>query len=350
MTTEVSAPSSEQLLDELGRPLHSLRVSVIDRCDLRCSYCMPEPEYSWLPSSDILSFDEISTLAETFAGLGVSRVRITGGEPLLRADLDQLVSRLRQIPSIREIALTTNGTQLARWAERLRNAGLDRVTVSLDSLRPDRFAHLTRRADLSKVLDGIEGVKAAGFTGLKINVVVMRGFNDDELVDLVEFGERVGAEIRFIEYMDVGGATRWSADQVVSSAEIVEHIQKRCGPVRAQENQGHAPARRFELSNGQRFGVIASVTEPFCSACDRSRLTADGIWYLCLYAQDGIDLRQVLRKEGADAGLADLIRKAWNKRQDRGAELRRSTSERGALYQIEQLQKDPHREMHTRGG
>ncbi len=350
MTTEVSAPSSEQLLDELGRPLHSLRVSVIDRCDLRCSYCMPEPEYSWLPSSDILSFDEISTLAETFAGLGVSRVRITGGEPLLRADLDQLVSRLRQIPSIREIALTTNGTQLARWAERLRNAGLDRVTVSLDSLRPDRFAHLTRRADLSKVLDGIEGVKAAGFTGLKINVVVMRGFNDDELVDLVEFGERVGAEIRFIEYMDVGGATRWSADQVVSSAEIVEHIQKRCGPVRAQGNQGHAPARRFELSNGQRFGVIASVTEPFCSACDRSRLTADGIWYLCLYAQDGIDLRQVLRKEGADAGLADLIRKAWNKRQDRGAELRRSTSERGALYQIEQLQKYPHREMHTRGG
>ena len=350
MTTEVSAPSSEQLLDELGRPLHSLRVSVIDRCDLRCSYCMPEPEYSWLPSSDILSFDEISTLAETFAGLGVSRVRITGGEPLLRADLDQLVSRLRQIPSIREIALTTNGTQLARWAERLRNAGLDRVTVSLDSLRPDRFADLTRRADLPKVLDGIESVKAAGFTGLKINVVVMRGFNDDELVDLVEFGERVGAEIRFIEYMDVGGATRWSADQVVSSAEIVEHIQERCGPVRAQGNQGHAPARRFELSSGQRFGVIASVTEPFCSACDRSRLTADGIWYLCLYAQDGIDLRQVLRKEGADAGLADLIRKAWNKRQDRGAELRRSTSERGALYQIEQLQKYPHREMHTRGG
>ena len=350
MTTEASAPSSEQLLDEVGRPLNSLRVSVIDRCDLRCSYCMPEPEYSWLPSSDILSFDEISALVGTFAGVGVTRVRITGGEPLLRGDLDQLVGRLRLIPSIREIALTTNGTQLARWAERLRGAGLDRVTVSLDSLRPERFARLTRRDDLPRVLDGIEGAAAAGFTRLKINVVVMRGFNDDELVDLVEFGERVGAEIRFIEYMDVGGATKWSADQVVSSAEIVDHIQKRCGLVRAQGSQGHAPARRFQLPNGQWFGVIASVTQPFCSACDRSRLTADGIWYLCLYAQDGINLRQALRKEGAEHGLADLIREAWNKRKDRGAELRSSTSERGALYQIEQLKKHPHREMHTRGG
>ena len=350
MTTEVSAPSQEHLLDKLGRPLSSLRISVIDRCDLRCSYCMPEPEYAWLPSSDILNFDEISTLVGTFAGLGVTRLRISGGEPLLRGDLDQLVGRLRQIPSIREIALTTNGTQLARWAQRLRVAGLDRVTVSLDSLRPERFARLTRRDELPRVLDGIQAAAAAGFTGLKINVVVIRGFNDDELVDLVEFGERLGAEIRFIEYMDVGGATRWTADQVVSSAEILEHIRRRYGPVRAEGSQGHAPARRFELPNGQRFGVIASVTEPFCSACDRSRLTADGIWYLCLYAQDGIDLRHNLRKGEAEADLADLIRTAWSQRQDRGAELRSSTAARGALYQIEQLQKYPHREMHTRGG
>jgi cyclic pyranopterin phosphate synthase len=350
MTIEAPAHSSDQLLDELGRPLNSLRVSVIDRCDLRCAYCMPEPEYTWLPSSDILSFDEISALVGIFARLGVTRVRITGGEPLLRADLDQLVGRLRQIPNIREIALTTNGTQLRRWADRLRAAGLDRITVSLDSLRPERFAQLTRRDDLPKVLEGIERTGAAGFSGLKINVVVMRGFNDDELVELVEFAERVGAEIRFIEYMDVGGATRWSADQVVSSAEIVEHIEKRCGPVRVQGSQGHAPAQRFELPSGQRFGVIASVTEPFCSACDRSRLTADGLWYLCLYAQDGIDLRSALRDGASDSVVADLIRTAWSQRQDRGAELRRSTSARGALYQIDQLQQNPHREMHTRGG
>jgi cyclic pyranopterin phosphate synthase len=311
---------------------------------------MPEPDYAWLPSTDILSFDEISALVGSFARLGVTRVRLTGGEPLLRGNLDHLIARLRQIPTIRDIALTTNGTQLERWAQQLRDAGLDRVTVSVDSLRPDRFARLTRREDLDKVLAGIERAAAVGFTALKINVVVMRGFNDDELLELLEFGDRVGAEIRFIEYMDVGGATRWREDEVVSSAEILDHLRAHYGLIRIQGNQGNAPARQFLLPSGQQFGVIASVTEPFCRACDRSRITADGMWYLCLYAGEGVDLRQALRNGGSDESLVDLIRSAWQRRCDRGAELRQSTARRGALYQVEQLQKDPHREMHTRGG
>ncbi len=350
MTAEVHAPSSGKLLDNFGRSLNSLRVSVIDRCDLRCSYCMPEPEYTWLPSSDILTFDEITTLVDSFAGLGVSRVRLTGGEPLLRADIDQLIVRLRCIPAIEEIALTTNGTQLHRWAERLRTAGLDRVTVSLDSLRPDRFEQLTRRNDLRKILDGIEQAAAVGFDGLKINVVVMRGFNDDELAELLQFGKCVGAEIRFIEYMDVGGATRWSQEQVVSGAEILKKLEDRHGPIEVVDDRGPAPARRFALADGQHFGIISSVTDPFCRSCNRSRLTADGMWYLCLYAQNGFNLREVLRDGATASGLEELIRNAWCQRQDRGAELRRTTAQRGALYQIDQLRKDPHREMHTRGG
>ena len=329
--------------------MRSLRISVIDRCDLRCQYCMPEEEYVWLPKQEILTFDEIERLVEGFTALGVTRLRLTGGEPLLRADLTELVERLWGTPGVEDLAITTNGTRLARYAEELRRAGMQRVTVSLDSLRPDRFRALTRRDTLGQVLEGIRAASAVGFEALKINTVVMRGFNDDELTDLLEFGREVGAEVRFIEYMDVGGATHWASGQVISRAEMLERLEQRYGAIEPEEKQDTAPADRFLLPDGTRIGIIASVTEPFCKTCDRSRITADGMWYLCLYGREGIDLKGVLRAGGREA-LAETIRRTWPERTDRGAEERVENPDRGALYQVEELKKDPHREMHTRGG
>jgi GTP 3',8-cyclase len=342
--------TEEALLDRLERPLRSLRISVIDRCDLRCNYCMPEEEYTWLPKRDILSFDEIETLVRAFTASGVRRVRLTGGEPLLRANLVELIERLADNPLVEDLAMTTNGTQLERWAERLQRAGLRRVTVSLDSLRPERFRELTRRSALNRVLDGIRAAGQAGFEALKINTVAMRGFNDDELVELLEFGREVGAEVRFIEYMDVGGATHWAESQVLSRAEMLERLAENYGPIEAEKKADVAPADRFLLPDGMRFGIIASVTEPFCKSCDRSRLTADGMWYLCLYAREGVDLRQMVR-DGADhEEVMRTIRSAWGEREERGAEERLDSPERGVLYQVEELKQDLHREMHTRGG
>ncbi|MBE0593629.1 MAG: radical SAM protein, partial [Gemmatimonadales bacterium] len=201
-------------------------MSVTDRCNLRCTYCMPEEQYTWLPRPSILDYEEIARLVGVFAALGVAKVRLTGGEPLLRQDLPELVALLRRVESLREIAMTTNGILLARHAAVLRTAGLDRVTVSLDTLRPDRFEHFARRARLQEVLEGITAVREVGFSDLKINTVVVRGGNDDELADILEFGRREGAQVRFIEYMDVGGATRWSPADVVSRAEMLERIGK----------------------------------------------------------------------------------------------------------------------------
>ncbi len=330
--------------------MRSLRVSVIDRCDLRCRYCMPEEHYAWLPKADILSFDEIERAVSTFAELGVDRVRITGGEPLLRPHVEELVARIADMPSIGDLALTTNGTQLAQRAEALRRAGLQRITVSLDSLRRERLEQLTRRDALASVLSGIDAASGAGFDALKINTVVMRGFNDDEIVDLIEYGKRVGAEVRFIEYMDVGGATHWSQGEVVTRRDILALLEQHYGPIAADGPQGAAPAARFQLQDGTRFGIIASVSEPFCGTCDRSRLTADGMWYLCLYAGEGHDLRTYLRAPEQRDALIDYVRATWNGRQDRGAEHRLEDPARGALFAIEDLREDPHREMHTRGG
>ncbi len=337
-------------IDRLGRPLNSLRISVIDRCDLRCAYCMPEEHYAWLPQRDILTFEEIEKLVDAFTLAGVRKVRLTGGEPLLRQGLVELVARLRQRPRVEELAITTNATRLAQLAAPLRRAGLDRVTASLDSLRPERFKALVRRDALGKVVEGIRAAAAAGFSGLKINTVVMRGFNDDELCDLIEFGRQVGAEVRFIEYMDVGGATLWSLDKVFSRDEILAGLEARCGPIEPCGPQGSAPAERFRLADGTCFGIIASVSAPFCRACDRSRLTADGVWYLCLYAHQGMDLRHLARQGRSAGELAGTIRQVWEDRADRGAEERAADPLRGALYQVEDLRQDPHREMHTRGG
>ncbi len=350
MTSPVVTPSALSTTDTFGRPLQSLRISVIDRCDLRCAYCMPEEDYAWLPKNDILTFDEILALTDAFIDNGVRRVRLTGGEPLLRAGLADLVAGLAARTSIDDLALTTNATQLAKHAVALHAAGLRRVTVSLDSLKPSRFETLTRRAALKDVLAGIEAAAAVGFEALKINTVVMRDFNDDELVDMLEFGRRVGAEVRFIEYMDVGGATLWNRERVVPRQEIIECLTTRYGSITEVGGRNRAPAERFQLPGGERFGVISSTTQPFCSECDRSRLTADGFWYLCLYARDGIDLRERVREGATRDELSQAIATVWGQRADRGAEERAGIVERGALYQIEELRQDPRREMHTRGG
>ena len=336
--------------DTFGRPLASLRLSVTDRCNLRCRYCMPEDEYVWLPRTAILTFEEIERLVALFAGLGVHKVRLTGGEPLLRHDLATLVTMIARNPQIRDLAMTTNGLLLAKHAAALRAAGLERVTVSLDTLHPERmlaFAKSTRHAD---VLEGITAARQAGFAKLKLNAVVIRGFNDDELADLIEFARVQDAEVRFIEYMDVGGATRWSQDQVVSQREMLDVLGRRYGAIEPVAGDGRAPAERFQLADGTTFGIIASVTAPFCRTCDRSRITADGTWFLCLYAARGIDLREPLRRGATDEALTSLIRETWQGRVDRGAEERLGVADRGALYRIDSLRADPHREMHTRGG
>src|SRR5213596_1769262 len=342
--------SRPMITDKLQRPLGSLRVSVTDRCNLRCRYCMPEQDYVWLPKQSILTFEEIARLVGIFTSLCVEKVRLTGGEPLLRHDLPALTGMLARNASIRDLALTTNGLLLAKQAEPLRRAGLGRVTVSLDTLRPERMRDLARSDRHADVLAGIAAARAAGFP-LKLNTVVMRGVNDDEVVDLIEFARSQDAELRFIEYMDVGGATGWSADQVVSQREILEVLAARYGaitPVTAGDSS--APAERFRLPDGTTFGIVASTTAPFCRACDRSRLTADGTWFLCLYAARGIDLREPLRNGASDAELSDLISATWRGRTDRGAEERLSLVNRTPLYQVNGLRADPHREMHTRGG
>src|SRR5439155_15365183 len=231
--------------DTRGRPLGNLRLSVTDRCNLRCQYCMPERDYVWLPRKDILDFEEFSALVDVFTDLGVDRVRLTGGEPLVRRDLPELVRLLAAKPSLRDIAMTTNGVLLAEKAASLKEAGLKRVTVSLEPLNPERFRALTRFDDHGRVLAGIEEAARLGFSSLKIDTVVIRGVNEEELVALLEFGRRAGAEVRFIEYMAVGGATLWSRDKVVSRAEILGTVARRYGPIRPLAEKTSAPAERF---------------------------------------------------------------------------------------------------------
>jgi cyclic pyranopterin phosphate synthase len=360
------------LVDTLARPLRNLRLSVTDRCNLRCEYCMPEDEYVWLPREDMLHFEEISTLADLFITLGIDKVRLTGGEPLMRRDLPSLVQMLAVKPGLSDLALTTNGVLLAEQIDALRAAGLGRVTVSLDTLRSDRFVRLTRFDRLDAVLEGMTAASrafgsaeaeslrprprsSAGGGGVprafKIDSVIIRGVNDDELVDLIEYGKSQNAEVRFIEYMDVGGATRWSRAHVVSRQEMLDTLARRYGAVEPVIENSSAPADRFALPDGTVFGIISSTTAPFCSSCDRSRLTADGLWYLCLYAARGIDLRRPLRGGASREELTALITAGWRERTDRGAEERLALGgERRGFVPIENLRKDPHLEMHTRGG
>jgi cyclic pyranopterin phosphate synthase len=336
--------------DTQGRLLRNLRISVTDRCNLRCAYCMPEEEYVWLPREEILQFEEISRLADVFIELGVDKVRLTGGEPLLRRDLPALIEPLATKPGLRDLAITTNGVLLAEHAASLKAAGLHRVTVSLDTLDPARFTALTRRTTHAQVLDGLSAVARAGFTDTKLDTVVMRGVNDEEIVPLIEFARSVPAEVRFIEYMDVGGATQWSMNKVVSRADILDVVRRHYGAVEDVAEVSTAPADRFRLPDGTIFGIISSTTAPFCADCDRSRLTADGQWYLCLYATRGIDLRGPLRRGASTEELKALITGRWGKRTDRGAEDRLRVRHRSPLVEIAELRRDPHLEMHTRGG
>lgn len=349
-----SLEQMERVADTYGRPLRSLRLSVTDRCNLRCKYCMPEQDYVWLPREDVLTYEEMATLTSYFTDLGVDRVRLTGGEPLLRRNLPRLIRLLLQNRRVTEIALTTNGILLAEQAEALYEAGLQRVTISLDTLRPERFRQLTRRDEYARVIEGIESVGRVGFTSLKLDTVAIRGFNDDELVALIEFAKQVQAEVRFIEYMDVGGANDWSQQQVLSRAEMLTLLSRHYGVIEPMSERGAAPAQRYLLSDGTTFGIIPSTTTPFCSSCDRSRVTADGMWYRCLYATTGTDLRTPLRA-GASAGeMRALLRAGWQGRSDRGAEERKALERDGlrigGLIGIEKLRENPHLEMHARGG
>jgi cyclic pyranopterin phosphate synthase len=307
---------------------------------------MPEADYVWLPRTDLLTFEEMVRLVRVFARVGVDRVRLTGGEPLLRRNLPQLVASLAAEPALRDLAITTNGVLLEAQAAELRNAGLHRVTVSLDTLDRSRFQALTRLDQHEAVLAGItEAFRVFGT--LKIDTVVIRGFNDDEVCALIEFGRRFAAEVRFIEYMDVGGATRWSREQVVSRAEMLGTIAARYGEPAPVHEISAAPADRYRLPDGAVFGIISSTTQPFCAACDRARLTADGHWLLCLYARDGTDLRGPLRGGASDEELEALIRRVWTARTDRGAEARLALLDRTAHSARTE---DVHLQMHTRGG
>ncbi|OLF15063.1 GTP 3',8-cyclase MoaA [Actinophytocola xanthii] len=343
--TDASGP----VLDRYRRPLRNLRISVTDRCNLRCRYCMPEAEYVWLPRRDLLTFEEISTLVDVFMSLGVDKVRVTGGEPLLRHDLPTLVGMLAAKP-LRDLAMTTNGVLLADHVEALRAAGLRRLTVSLDTLRAERSKTLSQRNTHPQVLAGLASIAPAGFTDTKIDTVALRGINDDELVDLVEYARTVPAEVRFIEYMDVGGATTWSPDLVLSRADMLETLTAHYGPITPLPASDVAPADRFALPDGTTFGIISSTTQPFCATCDRSRLTADGMWFRCLYAIEGTNLRDPLRDGASFEELRQLITGRWAARTDRGAVDRLAERDRTPFVPLAMLRSNPHLEMHTRGG
>jgi GTP 3',8-cyclase len=336
--------------DALGRPLRNLRLSVTDRCNLRCEYCMPEDDYAWLPREDVLHFEETSALVDAFLSLGVDKIRLTGGEPLLRRDVPALVRMLAGKRGLKDLALTTNGVLLADQIAALKDAGLSRITVSLDTLQPARFQVLTRFDELDAVHAGIRAAHQV-YGALKIDTVVIRGVNEDELTALIEYGKAVNGEVRFIEYMDVGGATRWSPARVVSRREILETLSQRYGVIQPIVERSSAPADRFALLDGTTFGIISSTTAPFCRTCDRSRLTADGMWYLCLYASSGLDLRAPLRSGAGRDALAAMIADAWRARADRGAETRLALGDERAFVPVQDvLKRDPHLEMHTRGG
>lgn len=338
------------LVDQWQRPLKNLRLSVTDRCNLRCQYCMPEENYRWLPKDEILRYEEMERLVSIFSQWGVHRLRITGGEPLLRRDLARFVQMLSRHSAIDELTLTTNGTLLEQHAKALKEAGLSRLTISLDSLDPQTYRQLSQRGRLEDVIKGIERAQEVGFRSTKLNAVVIKGVNDQEMGDLLEFANKRELELRFIEYMDVGGATQWDHSQVMNRQQILQWISSRFGRAQVYGQKDSAPATRYILPRGQVFGIISSTTQPFCSSCDRSRITADGFWYLCLYAQKGIDLKSLLRSGYSNEEIAQQIARVWSSRRDRGAEERLNQERRAPFMSADALQTDPHLEMHTRGG
>jgi cyclic pyranopterin phosphate synthase len=327
----------EPIRDTFGRPLETLRISITDRCNFRCVYCMPKEvfgrDYVFLEREQLLSFEEIARVARVFAALGVRTVRITGGEPLVRRNVEGLIELLAAIPDL-ELALTTNGALLPQKAEALARAGLGRVTVSLDSVDDATFRALNDvDFPVDRVLEGIEAAAAAGLP-VKVNAVVKRGANDDGIVALAERFRGTGHVLRFIEYMDVGHTNGWRLDDVVPAAEIVERIGAVWPLEPAEAHRPDETARRWRYADGAgEIGVIASVTQPFCGGCSRARLSAEGKLHTCLFALRGHDLRAPLRAGASDEELAESIRGVWTKRKDRYSELR--TADTAALPKVE---------------
>lgn len=335
------------LHDTFKRPLHDLRISVIDRCNFRCTYCMPEEHYpqhyTFLKTEEWLSFGEIIRLTKLFVQLGVTKVRLTGGEPLLRPDLDKLIAQLNQIPNI-DLALTTNGSFLARQAKDLKSAGLSRLSVSLDTLDEKTFEKMNgSKGKVAQVLEGIKKAEEAGFKSLKINVVIQRGVNDHTILDLVKYFKGSGHVIRFIEYMDVGNCNHWESKEVVPSAEIAATINKEftIEPLEANYFGEVASRYRYKDQTGE-IGFISSVTKPFCGSCTRARLSTDGKIYTCLFANGGFDLRAPLREGATDEELLKFIQTVWQKRADKYSENR---------YLFHELKNKPKKiEMYQIGG
>ena len=337
-----TATDAKPVQDALGRPLHDLRISLLDQCNFRCPYCMPEAEfhseYEFLKRAQRLSYDEIIRVAAASVALGVSKVRLTGGEPLLDKNICELVERIAALPGIEDLALTTNGMLLTSYAERLASAGLHRVTVSLDSIDPDIFRAMSGgRGDLDKVLAGIAAVEDAGLGPVKINAVVQKGVNDQTILDLLGHFRRTGVIVRLIEFMDVGNRNGWRMNQVVPSRELLEQVQTKW-PVRAVgKNYPGEVARRYEYVDGAgEIGFISSVTEPFCGDCSRARLSADGMLYTCLFANQGTDLKESLRSGADDDELQSILKSIWLQRADRYSELRRpDMAEHHVLKKVE---------------
>ena len=306
------------LVDALKRPVKDLRISVTDRCNFRCTYCMPQDEYEWIDKKEILTFEEITRLAKSFVQFGVEKIRLTGGEPLVRHDLNLLIETLAPLVGLKDLCLTTNGALLAERIQSLKQAGLKRVNVSIDTLDGEKFKRMTKRGDLNKVLDGIFAAKAAGLAPIKLNAVVERGVNDDDILPLVEFCRDNGFAMRFIEYMDVGNANNWTSAKLVAKKQIIETIHARYPLKEIGRDQGSAPSVDYEFIDGKGdVGVIASVTEPFCSSCTRARVTADGKIVTCLFSNVGHDVKAQLRGGASDAALADFIANIWGGRTDR---------------------------------
>ncbi|HET7161540.1 MAG TPA: GTP 3',8-cyclase MoaA [Rhodanobacteraceae bacterium] len=326
--------------DALGRALADLRISVIDRCNFRCPYCMPEEAYpadhAFLRARDRLDFGEIERIARVFVSLGVRKLRLTGGEPLLRRELPKLIARLAAIEGVEDLALTTNGMLLEKFAQPLHEAGLRRVTVSMDSVDPDVFRRMSGgRGELAQVEAGIAAAERAGFTPIKINCVVMRGVNDDGVLDLVARFRGAGHVVRFIEYMDVGTVNGWHGDRVVPGTELVRRIDRRW-PLEPLPRSAASTSRRWRFRDGAgEIGFINSVTEPFCGGCTRARLSADGKLYTCLFAHTGHDLRALLRAGESDAALRAAIAGIWSHRGDRYSERRAELRAAGVLEHVE---------------
>jgi cyclic pyranopterin phosphate synthase len=328
-------PRRRDPVDGLGRPMRDLRISVMDRCNFRCPYCMPKDTfhegYRFLKSTERLSFEEIVRLVRVAVPLGVRKLRITGGEPLLRPNLSDLIGDLTTIPGIEDVALTTNGVLLGKYATELRAAGLSRVTVSLDSLDPQVFAQMSGGfGGVAEVLDGIEQARRAGLAPIKVNAVVQRGVNDHTALDLVERFRGTGVIVRFIEYMDVGNRNEWRESLVVPSADLAATIGARWPLHPATANyRGEVAERHVFEDGGGEVGFISSVSQPFCGDCSRARLSSDGSIFTCLFATQGTDIRGPLRAGATDGELGELLRAIWSKRMDRYSELRAELRRRG---------------------